>query len=130
MRQPSVIKVETRAIRRIDLRMFALCELSLRSLSKALSIDTPVRSMSIGCVWLGRSRSIAVNGRGSARSAGIFCVNSTNCFPFGQLTVEQQVSDFFKTRLLRHVMNVVATVHQPRIGIDPTNGRLACDHAR
>src|SRR5437667_37157 len=58
MRQPSVIKVETRAIRRIDLRMFAACELSLNSLSNMLNIDTPVRSMSIGCESRGNSRNI------------------------------------------------------------------------
>ena len=51
-------------------------------------------------------------------------------FPVGQLAVEQEVSDFFETRLLRHIMNVVAAVHQPRSGVDPANGRLARDHAR
>ena len=47
----------------------------------------------------------------------------------GQFAIEQQISDFLKTRLLRHFVNVVAAIHQPGIGIDPADRRFARDHA-
>src|SRR6266545_5578520 len=51
-------------------------------------------------------------------------------FGAGQLAVEQQVSDFLITCLLRHFMNVVAAIHQPGIRIDPADRRFAGDDAR
>ena len=51
-------------------------------------------------------------------------------FAIRQLAIEQQVSDFFKARLPRHVVNVVAAVHQPGIWIDPANCRFTRNHAR
>src|SRR6266567_7101978 len=48
-------------------------------------------------------------------------------FSVRQLAIEQQVSDFLKTRLLRHFMNVVAAIHEPGIGIDPADRRFACN---
>jgi hypothetical protein len=51
-------------------------------------------------------------------------------FPIGQLAVQQQICDFFKTRLLRHFMNVVTAVHQPGIWIDPTDCCFASDDPR
>ncbi len=47
-----MISVETCAIRRVALRMLASCELSFRSGSKGASMETPVRSISIGWVFL------------------------------------------------------------------------------
>jgi hypothetical protein len=46
-------------------------------------------------------------------------------FPIGELAIEQQVRDLFKTSLLRHVMNIVAPIHQTGVGIDPANRSFA-----
>src|SRR6266496_1280239 len=50
-------------------------------------------------------------------------------FPVGQLTIQEQVRDLFKTRFLRHFMNVVAPIHQTGVWIDPTDRRFSCNNA-
>src|SRR5437667_1444505 len=50
-------------------------------------------------------------------------------FPIGQFAIQQQVCDLLKTRLLRHLMNVVTPIHQPGVGIDPADRRFSCDNA-
>src|SRR5262249_52009603 len=65
------------------LRMLASCELSLRSLSNALNIETPVRNMSIGWVFFGKSCSICSTSFGNGRCAAICSLNSFNCLRFG-----------------------------------------------
>jgi hypothetical protein len=45
-----------------------------------------------------------------------------------QLAVQQQVGDLLEVRLLRHLMDVVAAVHQARVWVDPANFRFAGDH--
>src|SRR5438309_598051 len=66
---------ETFAINRIDLRMLAACEWSFSSGSNAPSIDTPVRSMSIGCACFGINRSASSTCFGSMRAIAISDVN-------------------------------------------------------
>ena len=66
-----MIRVETCAIKRIALRMLASCELSFRSGSKGASMETPVRSISIGCVFFGNSRSMSITCFGRGRAAAI-----------------------------------------------------------
>ncbi len=46
-----------------------------------------------------------------------------------QLAVEEKVSDFLEVRFLRHLVNVVAAIHQAGVGIDPADFRFAGDHA-
>ena len=46
-----------------------------------------------------------------------------------QLVMKQQIRDLFEVRLLGHLVNVVAAIHQPGIGIDPADGGFPGDHA-
>ena len=49
-------------------------------------------------------------------------------FAIGQLAVKQQVSDFLKAGLVRHLMNVIAAIHQPSIRIDPADCRFPSNY--
>src|SRR5438067_406529 len=42
-------------------------------------------------------------------------------FEIWQFAIEQKVCDLFETTFFRHVVDVVASIHQPRIRIDPAN---------
>jgi hypothetical protein len=97
-------------------------------LSNALNIETPVRSMSMGCVSLGRSRSISVTGPGNSRSLATCCCEFLQLLRVRQLSIEQQISDLLESGLLGHPMNVVAPIHQPGSGIDPADRRLTGDY--
>jgi hypothetical protein len=50
----------------------------------------------------------------------LFCIR--------QLAIEQQVSDLLKGGFLGHLMNVVASIHQPGSGIDPADRRFTGDY--
>jgi hypothetical protein len=45
-----------------------------------------------------------------------------------QLAIQKQIGDFLEVRLLRHLVDVVTAVHQPRVWVDPANFRFAGDH--
>src|SRR5438093_11820230 len=51
-------------------------------------------------------------------------------FHIRQLAVKQEISDFLEACSLRHLMNVVAAIHQSGIWIDPADRGFAGDHAR
>ena len=69
MRSQAATSVGICAVRRIDLRSVASRELSSASGSNAESADTPVRRISIGVVFFGNRRSIAMSFGGSLRFA-------------------------------------------------------------
>ena len=124
-----MIRVETLAIKRIALRMLASCELSFSSGSKGASIETPVRSISIGCVFFGINRSISRTCFGQRTLGRQGGGKFSQLFDRRQLAVEKEISDFLEVRLLRHLVNVVAAIHQAGVGIDPADFCFAGDHA-
>ena len=109
--------------------MLASCELSFSSGSKGASIETPVRNISIGCVFFGISRSISSTCLGSGALLRDFGLKLLELAHVRQFAVEKKISDFLEARFLRHLVNVVAAIHQAGIGIDPADFCFAGDHA-
>ena len=123
-----MISVETLAIKRIALRMLAACELSFNSGSKGASIETPVRSISMGCVFFGIRRSTSSTSLGKGRALAMSRFKLLELAHVRQFTVEKEISDLLETGFLRHLMNVVTAIHQTGIGIDPADLCFAGDN--
>ena len=121
MRQPSVIKVETFAMRRIDFAHIG------RHANDRSAPDQTTPASTRLCATCPSDASLFGSNRSSPELASAACgplrfrrVNLPSSSA-RQFAVQAEVSDFLEVRLLRHLVNVVAAIHQARIRIDPAD---------
>src|SRR4030095_2987792 len=55
--------------------------------------------------------------------------NLTELLHVRQVAIKQEIRDLLEASFLRHLVDIVAAIHQAGVRIDPADLRLACDHA-